>query len=171
MTWLYLRWTGLCVMAVILAVLTYQHYQANLASVTPEWVLQHTLDEYPSLRVEGMVKSGTLSGNPQVGQVEFDLTGVSASIPVHYQGAPPENLRELKTLIVVGRWDPAAQIFRAHETALVTNFGFVISAYVITVIPLALFLFTMTRKVALLFHEIKQSKLYEPEADIRVDQR
>ena len=164
MTWLYLRWAGFCVIAVILAVLTYQHYQANLASVTPGMVLSKS-NVHSSIRVEGMVKSGSLSGNPQEGQAEFELTDGSASIPVHYQGPPPENLRELKTLIVIGRWDPAAQVFRAHETALVTNFGFVISAYLVTVIPLALFLFIMSRKVALLFQEIKQSKLYEPEAE------
>ena len=157
-------------MAAILAVLTYQHYQANLASVTPEWVLQNDMSAYPALRVEGMVKSGTLNGNLQEGQVNFELVSSLGSIPVHYKGPPLENIRELKTLIVVGQWDQAAQIFRAHETALVTNFGFVISAYLVTVLPLALFVFGMSRRVALLFHEIKQSKLYEPEADIHVDQ-
>lgn len=171
MTWFYLRWAGFTLIAVILAVLTSQHYQANLASVTPEWVRKSHMDVSPSLRVEGMVKSGTLSGNLQEGQVKFELIGSSDSIPVQYEGPPLENIRELKTLIVVGRWDPHNQVFHAHQTTLVTNFGFVISAYLVTVLPLAFLLFTMSRRVALLYQEIKRSKLYEPEADVHVDER
>ena len=80
-------------------------------------------------------------------------------------------MRELKTLILIGRWDAEAGLFRAHETALVSNYGFVASAYVIALISLVIFVFVMSRKVTYLYQEIKESKLYEPELDTHVDQR
>jgi cytochrome c-type biogenesis protein CcmE len=171
MTSFYTRWAVLIVISVILSGLTYQHYQQNLASVTPEWVINKSSSTASSIRLEGMVKSGSLSGNLQEGQAEFKLVGDSTNVTVHYSGAPPENLRELKTLIVVGLWDPAQQIFRASEIALVTNYGFVISAYLIAMIPLILLVFSMSRKVTALFQVIKESKLYEPQAEFDVDSR
>ena len=162
MNWFYLRWLGLLVVAVILAVLTFMNYRQNLASVTPKSVLNHTQSDTP-LRVKGMVKSGTLTGNIEEGQVRFELGDGSGNIPVQYDGPPPENLRELKTLIVIGQWDAVDRRFLAKEIALVTNYGFVVSAYLVTMIALAWFIFGMSRKVGLLFQEIKQTALYEPE--------
>jgi len=169
MTWFYSRWAALTVIAVILSALTHQHYQQHLASVTPEWLVMHNQSTNPSIRLEGMVKSGSLSGNFQEGQAEFQLVGESTNVTVNYKGAPPENLRELKTLIVAGHWVPAKKIFQAHEIALVTNYGFVISAYLVAIIPLIFILFSMSRKVTSLFQGIKESKLYEPQAEFHVD--
>ena len=171
MTSFYTRWAALIVVALILSGLTYQHYLENLASVTPGWIVKKSSSTTPSIRLEGMVKSGSLSGNLQEGQAEFQLVGDSANVAVRYHGAPPENLRELKTLIVVGQWDPEEQIFRAREIALVTNYGFVIGAYLVALIPLILLVFTMSRKVTSLFQVIKESKLYEPQAEFNVDSK
>ncbi|UCE63017.1 MAG: cytochrome c maturation protein CcmE [Nitrospirota bacterium] len=171
MTSFYARWAALIVIALILSGLTYQHYQQNLASVTPEWIVKNNSSPTPSIRLEGMVKSGSLSGNLDEGQAEFQLVGDSANVAVHYNGSPPENLRELKTLIVVGQWDPAQQVFRAREIVLVTNYGFVVSAYLVAMIPLILLVFSMSRKVTSLFQVIKESKLYEPQAEFHVDSR
>ena len=154
----------------ILVALTYQHYQHHLVSVTPEFVIKHVPTD-SALRVQGMVKSGSLNGNVQEGHAEFELMGESATISVAYDGPPPDNLRELKTLIIVGKWDGPGDTFQARDTALVTNFGFVTSAYLIGTLPLAIFVFAMGRRVTFLFQEIKQSKLYESEADLHVDQR
>ncbi len=171
MTLFYTRWAALIVIALILSGLTYQHYQQNLASVTPGWIVKNSSSNSPSVRLEGMVKSGSLSGDLQEGEAQFRLQGEMATVTVHYHGAPPENLRELKTLIVVGQWDSAEQIFRARDIALVTNYGFVISAYLVGVIPLILLVFTMSRRVTSLFQVIKESKLYEPQAEFHVDSR
>ena len=169
MTWFYLRWAGVGVTAMILVLLAYQHYQQHLVSVTPEYVINHAPTD-SALRVQGMVNSGSLKGNVEEGHAEFDLVGESARMSVAYDGPPPDNLRELKTLIVVGKWDGTAKTFRARETAIVTNFGFVTSAYLIGTLPLAIFVFAMGRRVTYLFQEIKQSKLYESESDLHVDQ-
>ena len=155
---------------IVLAILTSRHFEQNLASVSPKDVVTGIHTE-SSLRVEGMVKSGSLTGKPEEGNAEFELLGESNGLKVHYQGPPPENLRELKTLILIGRWDAEGGVFRAHETALVTNYGFVASAYVIALISLVVFVFLMSRKVTFLYQEIKESKLYEPELDAHVDQR
>ena len=156
--------------AFILAILTSKHFEQNLASVSPKAVVTGSQTQ-SSLRVQGMVKSGSLTGKPEEGHAEFELLGESESLKVQYQGPPPENLRELKTLILIGRWDAEAGLFRAHETALVTNYGFVASAYIIALISLVVFVFLMSRKVSFLYQEIKESKLYEPELDTHVDQR
>lgn len=168
MTGFYLRWAGVIVIAIMLAVLATQNYQDHLATVIPESVITGNHSQ-ATVRVQGMVGSGSLTGSPEEGHAEFELLGETKSLKVQYQGPPPENLRELKTLILIGRWDPEVQVFRAHETALVTNYGFVASAYIIAFLVLVASVFTMSRKVAFLFQEIKDSKLYEPELDNHVD--
>ncbi|GJL67185.1 MAG: hypothetical protein NPIRA05_21560 [Nitrospirales bacterium] len=168
MTGLYLRWSGVIVTAIILAVLATQNYHDHLASVSPESVITGHHSQ-SMVRVQGMVGSGSLTGSPEEGHAEFELLGETKSLKVQYQGPPPENLRELKTLILIGRWDPEIQVFRAQETALVTNYGFVASAYIIAFLVLAASMFAMTRKVTLLFQEIKDSKLYEAELTTHVD--
>lgn len=169
MTAFYLRWGMLLIVAMVLVILTYRNYEQNLVSLTPEAVLENP----PSgdVRVLGLVKGGSLKGDPEKGQAQFDLAGAQKILTVHYDGPPPENLRELKTLIVVGQWKPTERIFQARDLALVTNYGFVLSAYLIGLIPLAVFLFTMGRRVSLLYEEIKQSKLYHSEWDEHVDAR
>jgi len=170
MTGFYLRWAGIIVIAIILAVFATQNYKNHLASVNPEFVITGKHSQ-TTVRVQGMVGSGSLTGSPEEGHAEFELLGKTKSLKVQYQGPPLENLRELKTLILIGSWNPVSQVFRAQETALVTNYGFVASAYIIAFLVLVASVFTMSRKVTFLFQEIKESKLYEPELDTHVDQR
>jgi hypothetical protein len=141
--------------------MAYRHYERNVASLTPEEVLTERPDHV--VRMTGLVRGGTLRGNPAVGRARFELAGQRETLSVRYAGPSQENLRELKTLVVVGRWDPAARIFRAHDIATVSNYGFVLGAYLVGLVPLACFLFAMERKVGLLYKEIKESKLYEPD--------
>ena len=167
MTSFYVRWSGVLIVALALSVFTYTHYQQNLAT----WSPSHVKAQAPSseVRVLGMVQGGTLAGRVEDGEATFELIERDASrpeqagIPVQYHGPPPENLRELKILIVIGRWNASDNIFEARDIGLVTNYGFVVSAYLIGLIPLALFLFTMSRRVGLLYEEIKASKLYQEE--------
>lgn len=162
MKWFYIRWGGLVLVAMIISMLVTRHYESQLKTVAPS-DLAHASPPASPLRVQGMVKSGTLQGPVEQGAVQFELVDETAAIRVQYHGPPPENLRELKTVVMIGTWDPAAQVFRAHEIALVSNYGFVASAYLFTFIPIGIFLFLMSRKVMVLMQEIKDSKLYEPE--------
>ena len=74
MTGFYLRWAGMIVIAIILAVLTARHYEQNLASLSPKAVVLNG-DSQATLRIQGMVKSGSLTGKPEEGHAEFDLLG------------------------------------------------------------------------------------------------
>ena len=160
MTNLYIRWGGLLIVAIALSVLTYQHYRDNLASLVPQQVKR----EAPAgeIRVLGMVQGGTLQTR-EAGEATFTLLGKQATLPVHYQGPPPDNLRELKILVLIGTWNAATQVFEARDIGIVPNYGFIAGAYLLGLLPLALFLFAMSRRVHFLYDEIKASKLYEEE--------
>lgn len=160
MTNLYIRWGGVLIVAIVLIVLTYHHYRDNLASLVPQQVKQ----ESPTgdVRVLGMVQGGTLETR-KAGEATFTLLGERGTLPVHYQGPPPDNLRELKILVLTGTWNAAAQVFEARDIGIVPNYGFIAGAYLLGLVPLALFLFVMSRRVNFLYDEIKASKLYEEE--------
>ena len=161
MTSLYTRWSLVLIVAVLISILTYNHYQQNLATWTPSQVqIQQPTEE---IRALGMVQGGTLKGNVSDGDATFRLIENEIAIPVHYRGLTPDNLRELKTLILLGKWNPSDNVFEARDIGLVTNYGFVVSAYLIGLIPLAIFLFAMSRRVRFLYEEIKASKLYQEE--------
>lgn len=160
MTNFYIRWGGVLIVAIVFIVLTYNHYRDNLASFAPQQVKQ----EAPTgeVRVLGMVQGGTLKTR-DAGEATFTLLGKSATLPVHYQGPPPDNLRELKILVLIGAWNAATQVFEARDIGIVPNYGFIAGAYLLGLVPLALFLFAMNRRVNFLYEEIKASKLYEEE--------
>jgi hypothetical protein len=105
---------------------------------------------------------------------EFELAGQQAHLLVHYDGPADDNLRELKTLVVVGHLaaNGAAgsggldkQRFNAHALDLLPNYGFITAAYLLALIPLALFLFGMERRVAILYTVIKETTAYQPETE------
>lgn len=160
MTNFYIRWGGVFIVAIVFIVLTYTHYRDNLASLLPRQVKQ----EAPAgeIRVLGMVQGGTLETRG-AGEATFALLGESASLPVHYEGPPPDNLRELKILVLIGTWNADTQVFEARDIGIVPNYGFIAGAYLLGLLPLALLLFAMTRRVHFLYDEIKASKLYEEE--------
>ena len=157
----YIKWGILLGGAAFLSALLYQNYLQNLVTQPPEEILRTSPGG--EIRIQGMVKGGTLRGNVEGGEAEFDLIDGQTSLPVHYQGPPPDNLRELKMLVLIGTWNADSKIFMARDIGLVTNYGYVIGAYLIGLLPLFFLIFMMTRKVSLLYAEIKDSKLYQPE--------
>ena len=163
MTGLYTRWALILGATLLLGFLTYQHYQQHLSTISVGTLLGSPPVTQP-VRIQGMVKSGTLKGDVEQGQATFEFVDGTSSLDVVYQGPPLENIRELKTLVLIGRWDSQAQVFRAQDTALINNFGFVAAAYLISVLALGWMVFAMSQRVMVLFKEIKESKLYEPEA-------
>ncbi|WP_342349809.1 cytochrome c maturation protein CcmE [uncultured Nitrospira sp.] len=164
MTGLYTRWALILGATLLLAILTFQHYQQDLSTLPLGTLLSSPPVTQP-VRIQGMVKSGTLQGDVEHGQATFEFVDGAASLTVDYQGPPLENIRELKTMVLIGRWDNQAQVFKAQDTALINNFGFVAAAYLISVLALGWMVFAMSQRVMVLFKEIKESKLYEPEAD------
>ena len=161
MTIFYAKWGAMLVAMSMLSILTYNHFQRDLATVSPQHILGTTPTE--EVRLLGMVRGGTLRGNVDAGDAQFEVIEGDTSLPVQYLGPPPENLRELKTLVLIGKWDATAKVFEARDMGLVTNYGYVMGAYLIGLLPLVLFVFTMSRTVSVLYAEIKESKLYQPE--------
>ena len=145
--------------AIGLVALTGHHYREHLSSFVPLEV-KH---ESPAgeIRVVGMVQSGTLTGNVQAGDAAFHLMGRETSLAVAYQGPPPDNLRELKTLIAIGTWNASEGVFTARDIGIVPNYGFVAGAYLVGLLPLAMLLFAMSRRVSLLYEDMKASKVYQ----------
>jgi cytochrome c-type biogenesis protein CcmE len=164
MTGFYARWAIMVGGIILLAMITYHQYQRDLSTISLATLLNSpTTSE--TVRIQGMVQSGTLSGAVDQGQATFELIDGSTTLSVEYAGPPLENIRELKTMVLIGQLDPATKTFKAKDTALINNFGFVASAYLIAVISLGWSIFAMSQRVMVLFKEIKDEKLYEPEID------
>jgi len=162
MTGFYARWAIMVGGIILLTIMTYHQYQRDLSTISLATVLNSpTTSE--TVRIQGMVKSGTLSGAVDQGQATFELIDGSTTLPVEYAGPPLENIRELKTMVLIGQLDPATKTFNAKDTALINNFGFVAAAYLIAVFSLGWSIFAMSQRVMVLFKEIKEEKLYEPE--------
>jgi len=162
MTGLYTRWALMVGGILLLAMMTFQQYQRDLSTLSLVTVITRPASSEP-VRIQGMVKSGTLSGNIEQGQATFELVDGPTTLPVEYAGPPLENIRELKTMVLIGQLDPTTKIFKANDTALINNFGFVAAAYVLTIVSMCWALFAMSQRVMVLFQEIKHEKLYEPE--------
>ncbi|MCA9421483.1 MAG: cytochrome c maturation protein CcmE, partial [Nitrospira sp.] len=146
MTGLYTRWALILGVTLLLAILTFQHYQQHLATLPMGTLLSSPPSSQP-VRIQGMVKSGTLQGEVEQGQATFEFVDGPASLVVEYEGPPLENIRELKTLVLIGRWDSQNQVFKAQETALINNFGFVAAAYLVSVLGLGWMVFAMSQRV------------------------
>jgi cytochrome c-type biogenesis protein CcmE len=149
---------------ILLAIMTFQQYQRDLSTISLATVLHSAANSEP-VRIQGMVKSGTLTGAIEQGQATFELIDGSTTLPVEYAGSPLENIRELKTMVLIGHLDQETKTFKAKDTALINNFGFVAAAYLVTVITLCWAIFAMSQRVMVLFKEIKEEKLYEPESE------
>lgn len=148
-------------MGVIIGLFAMARYNREVSTIPPERLLA----EQPlhTVRVLGLVEAGSLVKGASGEPLHFMLSGGRAQVPVQYRGDDPENLRELKWLVIVGRWDPERRELEAEAISLVPNYGFVTSAYLVTLISLVLFLFHMERRVALLYIMIKGEKAYQPE--------
>jgi cytochrome c-type biogenesis protein CcmE len=165
MKWFYIRWGGILLTVLIITVLGVQRYRQEVSTISPEQLLRGQSTE--TARVLGTVQAGSLSSSSEestpIYQARFRLSGERETLPVQYIGEKPDNLRELKSLVVVGQWNAASGEFVAREIQLLPNFGYVAAAYLIVMIPMGLFLFRMERKVELLYTEIKSAKMYEAE--------
>lgn len=161
MKWVYLRWGGVLLTGLVIFVLGIQRYQREVKTVSPRQLFQDRIEQ--TVRVRGMVSAGTLALGASPNEASFQLEAEGEHLSVEYRGEDPENLRELKTLVVIGRLHRATEVFHANEIALIPNFGFVVAAYLLGLVPIALFLFRMEWRVAMLYHEIRSLKGYEPE--------
>jgi cytochrome c-type biogenesis protein CcmE len=157
---LYIRWGVILLIGIVIASLSVMRYHRELGAITPETLFKNPPAE--RVRVVGRVEAASLK-KEESGSVRFRLVGGAHPLSVLYTGKEDDNLRELKTLVIVGRWNSGSQEFRAEELGIVTNYGFITAAYLIGIVPIILFLFGMERKTRLLYREIKGTSVYKPE--------
>jgi len=159
---LYKRWVVILFLLGGIGGLSAYRYRADVSAMAPEDLL--ALRPEGAIRVFGNVKVGTLRQDDQ-GATTFELSSVSGgvtSVLVRYQGEPYESLREQKNLVIEGMWDTGKMEILARKLSLTPNYGFVTAAYLISLIPLGLFLFHMERQTLLLSIQIKEERGYEP---------
>jgi cytochrome c-type biogenesis protein CcmE len=158
----YIRWGIILLAAGVIAYLGMERYDREVAYWSPDRLLQ----EVPSkpARVLGTIQGGSLVKDEGAKEAGFRLQGERETISVRYRGEDLDTLRELKILVVTGRWNPQTLEFEAEMLSLVPNYGFVAAAYLIGMLSTLLFLYHMERKLRLLYNRVRESKLYEPEA-------
>ncbi|MFQ5543634.1 MAG: cytochrome c maturation protein CcmE [Nitrospiria bacterium] len=158
----YLRWAILIILFGCIGFLGLSRYNRDVRTISPSQLL--STQPNTSIRLLGMVSPGTLVRGEMGRVTRFDLSGDGEKVAVQLANDDEETLRELKTVVILGKWDETKKVLNADEIALVPNYGFITSAYLFSLLPLAFFLFYMERKVSLLYIAIKEEKVYEPEA-------
>jgi len=166
MKWFYIRWGGILIVTAIIGVLGIQRYHREVTSISPDELLRNQPAQ--TVRVLGMVEAASIIKEGEGEPVAFQLSGEGAKVSVRYVGEENDNLRDLKMLVVGGKWNATSQVFEADQISLVPNYGFITAAYLASLIPMGLFLFNMERKVAMLYIQIKEEKVYQPEEPLEV---
>jgi cytochrome c-type biogenesis protein CcmE len=73
---------------------------------TPSEVTAFTPDYYgKKVRVGGLVVKGSLKVVPDTLKINFELTDGAATIPVTFEGIPPDLFKEGQGAVVEGYWD------------------------------------------------------------------
>ncbi|MBI4715967.1 MAG: cytochrome c maturation protein CcmE [Nitrospirae bacterium] len=162
MTGFYIRWGVILLVALGIGFLGVQRYERDVAAISPDQLLQNPAAE--KVRVIGTIQGGSLSKEEEQKRAVFRLQGEKEILGVRYQGEDLDTLRELKVLVISGRWNPETREFDGDSLSLIPNYGFVVAAYLIGIVPTLLFLYLMERRLRLLYNDVKQAKLYEPES-------
>ncbi|MEK7703286.1 MAG: cytochrome c maturation protein CcmE [Nitrospirota bacterium] len=157
---IYIRWGILLIILGAIGVLGLLRYQKEVVSLSPAALLRERSDQV--VRVRGTVVPGTLLKGEL--EVTFDIEEGKTRMRARYIGKDDDNLRELKLLVLEGVFDPGGMVFSARKILVNPHYGFVLAAYLISILPLAFFLFSMERKMILLSILIKEEKAYQPEA-------
>lgn len=87
--------------------LAFGNFGQNLVFfVTPSEVVAFTADHYGQrVRVGGMVVEGSMKVIPDSIKINFELTDGLETIPVFFEGVPPDLFKEGQGAVVEGYWD------------------------------------------------------------------
>lgn len=81
---------------------------------TPSEVVKLSPDFYSQkIRVGGMVETGSLKVTPKSLKIDFRLTDGEATIPVAFEGVPPDLFKDGQGAVVEGNWSRDG-VFRAN---------------------------------------------------------
>jgi hypothetical protein len=157
----YLRWSLIAAGGLVIAWIAGVRYESDVAGISPDRL--NRSGSAGMVRVEGRIEPGTLRIDREAHEARFELKGNSAVLPVRYLGDDFDNLRELKIVVLAGKWDPGKDAFESRKMNGVPNYGFIAAAYLTGLLPLVSFLFLMERKVVRLYDKIKSEKIYQAE--------
>jgi len=158
-TRLSVRWIAILAVGAVIVFLGIRRYQNEVAAVAVDLFAANPGEG--AVRVVGRIAAGSVTS--ETGGRSFDLAGEKGAIRVRYVGPENDDIRDLKTLVMTGRWDAGERLLIADRIALAPNVEFVVAAYLVGLVPLAFFLFQMERNVASLYTEIKEEAVYTPE--------
>lgn len=98
-----------------LGYLAFGNFGENLVYfVTPSEVVTLEADRYgKKMRVAGMVVDDSMEVIPETLKIRFDLTDGAETIPVAFEGIPPDLFKEGKGAVVEGYWD-TDHVFHSH---------------------------------------------------------
>ncbi len=98
-----------------LGYLAFGRFGENLVYfVTPSEVVTFGSDRYgKKIRVAGMVVEASMKVIPETLKIRFDLTDGDKTIPVAFEGVPPDLFKEGKGAVVEGYWD-GDQVLHSH---------------------------------------------------------
>lgn len=86
---------------------------------TPTQLLRGEAPTEKSLRIGGMVKSGSLQAIPGTLNIHFIVTDQQQEVPVTYSGVVPDLFKEGKGVVAEGRWQngvfTASEILAKHD--------------------------------------------------------
>lgn len=106
---------SIVVIAAGLAYLALGNFGDNLVYfMTPSEVVAMEQGRYgKKMRVAGMVVEASMKVIPETLKISFDLTDGAETIPVAFEGIPPDLFKEGKGAVVEGYWDED-QVFHSH---------------------------------------------------------
>jgi len=106
---------SIAIVVIGLGYLAFGNFGGNLVYfVTPSEVAVFEADRYgKKVRVAGMVVKASMQVVPETLKIRFDLTDGAKTIPVAFEGIPPDLFKEGKGAVVEGYWD-RDQIFHSH---------------------------------------------------------
>ncbi len=158
----YIRWAVLILIFGSIGCMGLARYNREVKTLSPKDLLAS--ESASGLRLMGMIDAGSFVRTTGSEPTRFNLSEDGEKVAVVFSGDDVDDtLRELKTVVVIGGWDREANQFAASEMALIPNYGFISGAYLLSLIPLAFFLFFMERRVAILYVMIKEEKVYQAE--------
>lgn len=158
----YIRWSVLFLIFGGIACMGVIRYNREVKTLSPKDLL--TSKSASDLRLMGMIEAGSFVRASGSEPFRFNLSEEGEKVAVIFSGEDvDETLRDLKTIVVIGNWDSESSLFSGSALALIPNYGFISGAYLLSLVPLAFFLFFMERRVAILYVMIKEEKMYQVE--------
>jgi cytochrome c-type biogenesis protein CcmE len=156
---IYFRWAIVLIILGMISIFGTLRYEKEVAAFSTESLLRERPNQV--VRVRGTVVPGTLIKGES--ESTFDIEEEKTKMSARYIGQEDDNLRELKLLVLEGIFDSGKMQFSAEKILPNPHYGFVLAAYLISIVPLVFFLFGMERKMILLSILIKEEKGYQPE--------